>query len=1515
MSLPDIDFRNIRPVDGSRQDGFEELCCQLASLEPCRAGSHFVRKGRGGDAGVECFIRHADGTETGWQAKYLFVWNQGTASQLDASIRTTLEKHPQLTEYVVCLPFDLPDSRSAKKISAREKWRGWQSKWKKSAERNQRELTITLWGRSELCARLGQGDPTYSGRVLYWFGVEVLTPTWFREQFEKTRVSLGNRYIPENNVELAIREEFLAFVRYPQLQVEIDDWFRRVSEKGRTAAAAVRATQAPDARTQAEAVAGAVDSLAALLNADLAAFGPGYPTDAWRSSAADCLDVAVDVLRWCFSLPPTSPQPFTDKPELCARHHVHELIMTLRDVRNALASTRWRMANANAVLLKGPAGIGKSHLLADVVSLHLEKDGPAVLLLGGAFVDGEPWPQIREMLDRRATEAFRHFLGALDAAAQAAGARALVCIDALNERHGLDVWPERLPAFLEEFRAFPRVCAVLSCRSTFVPHVIPETLGSDKLVEVEHKGFAGDGEDAASRYLDMRGIVRPGAPNMVPEFHNPLFLKTCCDALDAAGETELPKGLRGVTSVFGFYNDALAKSMSRRMQLDPYQDIIQRAISGFAQLLIDARGGYVTTTAAGELLESIRPSNGGLEESLLSQLESEGLLTVEMVPQGDESFTKAVRFTFERYSDHAIAARLLDDHLDTSDVHGSFSAGSALHEVLHGPRNLQAAGVIEALAIQLPERTGVEIVEIDSDLSWLLQDAFVESLLWREPSFFSKRTLDLARTLMDSPDFDALLISVGTEPANKFNARYLHRRLMRKSMPARDASWSILLAALALDGPVGTLISWATRSSHERIDEERILLAGTMLTWFLTTSHREVRDKATKALARLLTGRLPLGARLLNQFATVNDPYVQERLLAACYGAALQGGPVEGLTELVGAVFNTVFSDGTPPENALSRDHALGILEYAVHRGALPASIDITRARPPYPSPWPIEYVSDELIETYRDRRGGIEGAGDIAGSTVDRGDFGEYVIRRIVSAWSPAPLGTTPLPTNSDTFKSWEQDFGASASAAQVEAYAAYLQALAASLKVRHRADAPETVSLREAERSLQCAMTDEQWEDFRVRAKDMVEYPRPGWDNPEHPARFNTPWAQRWICKRAHELGWTTRRFGAFDRRFPSHGRSDHRVERIGKKYQWLALQELVARMADNLAFVEGRWEYDACRWPEYKGAQQMGLRDIDPSLLVTRTHHDGWKEWGRTWWVPIDPQLRPVGAHERIAWLHSETDLLNRSALIDLVDPGTGRKWLALNGFSKWIGWAMRDGHREMQRDTWFRLRCFVVARAHEEQIVNALTDRLHLDGRSLPYMEVPFQFYLGEFPWHPDIIGLEQQEWPLPPDSPLAPVYPAVATYTREQSGYDHSIDRNIQVELPAPWLADQIGLRMKGGHSPVFVDSDGRTMFMDPSILEPGPSAALVDRGAFLLALEQRGLAAIWVIAGEKSAYGGSNGAMGFGGRRIHTAIYRLTGDGFSRCYHEEWNDPDKEQLETMFGPDKAPPGLTNKTLC
>ena len=69
--MTQIDFRNIRTHDNSKNEGFEELCCQLASFEEVPIGSIFRRKsGAGGDAGVECYWRLPNGNEEAWQTKY-----------------------------------------------------------------------------------------------------------------------------------------------------------------------------------------------------------------------------------------------------------------------------------------------------------------------------------------------------------------------------------------------------------------------------------------------------------------------------------------------------------------------------------------------------------------------------------------------------------------------------------------------------------------------------------------------------------------------------------------------------------------------------------------------------------------------------------------------------------------------------------------------------------------------------------------------------------------------------------------------------------------------------------------------------------------------------------------------------------------------------------------------------------------------------------------------------------------------------------------------------------------------------------------------------------------------------------------------------------------------------------------------------------------------------------------------------------------------------------------------------
>ena len=84
---------------------------------------------------------------------------------------------------------------------------------------------------------------------------------------------------------------------------------------------------------------------------------------------------------------------------------------------------------------------------------------------------------------------------------------------------------------------------------------------------------------------------------------------------------------------------------------------------------------------------------------------------------------------------------------------------------------------------------------------------------------------------------------------------------------------------------------------------------------------------------------------------------------------------------------------------------------------------------------------------------------------------------------------------------------------------------------------------------------------------------------------------------------MGWTDNRFERYDdytTRYNLNSASG-RVERMGKKYQWIAYYELLAKISDNFEF-RGRFGQEELG--TYEGPWQMNLRNIDPSFLSTKT-----------------------------------------------------------------------------------------------------------------------------------------------------------------------------------------------------------------------------------------------------------------------------------------------------------------------
>jgi hypothetical protein len=57
----------------------------------------------------------------------------------------------------------------------------------------------------------------------------------------------------------------------------------------------------------------------------------------------------------------------------------------------------------------------------------------------------------------------------------------------------------------------------------------------------------------------------------------------------------------------------------------------------------------------------------------------------------------------------------------------------------------------------------------------------------------------------------------------------------------------------------------------------------------------------------------------------------------------------------------------------------------------------------------------------------------------------------------------------------------------------------------------------------------------------------------------------AERAVFDRVLDLGWTPERFGQIEKGRSGRGRDDA-VERVGEKYQWIGLYEVLGRIADH-------------------------------------------------------------------------------------------------------------------------------------------------------------------------------------------------------------------------------------------------------------------------------------------------------------------------------------------------------------
>lgn len=137
-----------------------------------------------------------------------------------------------------------------------------------------------------------------------------------------------------------------------------------------------------------------------------------------------------------------------------------------------------------------------------------------------------------------------------------------------------------------------------------------------------------------------------------------------------------------------------------------------------------------------------------------------------------------------------------------------------------------------------------------------------------------------------------------------------------------------------------------------------------MIATFLISSNRNLRDKSTKALVNLLTGKMDIVIDLLKTFEDVDDPYIIERLYAVAFGCVVSEQSEEMIEELAVYVYNKIFDVDYVYPNILLRDYAKNIVDYAKYKidSSVLKDMDV---EPPYKSIFP-KVPTDEEIEGYK---------------------------------------------------------------------------------------------------------------------------------------------------------------------------------------------------------------------------------------------------------------------------------------------------------------------------------------------------------------------------------------------------------------------------------------------------------------------------------------------------------------------------------------------------------------------
>lgn len=331
--------------------------------------------------------------------------------------------------------------------------------------------------------------------------------------------------------------------------------------------------------------------------------------------------------------------------------------------------------------------------------------------------------------------------------------------------------------------------------------------------------------------------------------------------------------------------------------------------------------------------------------------------------------------------------------------------------------------------------------------------------------------------------------------------------------------------------------------------------------------------------------------------------------------------------------------------------------------------------------------------------------------------------------------------------------------------------------------------------------------------------------------------------------QYGYSNKLHGDFDLQ-ERRGRRDYansKLERIGKKYQWMVFHQFLARLGDNYDFYESGSRIREGEKPgTFEGPWQPMVRDIDPTLAGSAPEVNK-----NTYWHRSEKSIEFIIDLNR--WINGSLKTHPEAEeLLEFTDH-EGESWVALESHPVWT----QDKTHPHPQEIWLQVRSYLVERTVADEMTKWIKHQNFM-GRWMPEGGSWYQVFNREFYWAPAAkyfqgTSEEGKDWKniyeQGDQKKLDKVAPTALEY-RWESSNDYSLYNAVNILKPARLIEEILRLTQGPGDGE-FVDVNGRVICFDPSVTGDGFPGLLVRKEELLKALKEHRLSILWTILGEK----------------------------------------------------------------